>query len=58
MASPVAVSVEKPQALSGTSRGVMPRRLQGTAEAPPMPVPSIAEHHDGGVVGSSARMDP
>ena len=31
--------------------------LEGATEAPPVPVPAIAEHDDGRVAGCSARMD-
>src|SRR5262245_63200145 len=44
MASPVAVSVEKPQALSGASRGVMPCRLKAFVSVRPCqsrPSPNI-----------------
>src|SRR4029077_1097162 len=57
-ARPVAVSVEKPQALSGTIRGLMPRRLKARPRLRPcqsLPSPNMTMAAS---LTASARMDP
>ena len=57
MARPVAVSVEKPQALSGTISGVMPRRLKARPRLRPcqsLPSPNMTMAAS---LTASARMD-